>query len=203
MTLLEEARVAADTGASEAAKEADVVAAFDTFDPPEGFRAELIGGKIVLSPTSVGLHGGLLRRLTRLFLEERLPSGTEATTYPLTVWLPETPDGKEGYIPDLAVIDEDVMWDADHWKFTADVIHLVVEVVSSSSKQEDRIHKPCGYASGPVPLYLLIDPVAGETTLFSDPKDGEYRTRHTAPFGGKIPFPEPFDAVLDTSIFIR
>jgi len=50
---------------------------FDAFDPSEGFRAELIGGALVLSPTSPGFHHGLLRRLTRRFLECHLPDGTE------------------------------------------------------------------------------------------------------------------------------
>lgn len=184
----------------------DIEADFDSFDPPEGFRAELIGGAIVMSPTSVGLHHGLLRRLTREFLEARLPERTDWTTFPLTVRIPEGVDGDaEGYIPDLVVVDEEAMWDGEHWKFDPDVVHLVVEVVSrgSQSQRDDRFHKPIGYASAGVPLYLLIDPLRRQTTLFAKPDAKAYTSKNCVRFGDKIPFPEPFGGVLDTSIFIR
>jgi hypothetical protein len=53
-----------------------------------------------------------------------------------------------------------------------------------------------------VPLYLLIDPLLTEETLFSKPRGKQYRTKSTGQFGEKLPFPEPFGGVLDTSIFI-
>jgi Uma2 family endonuclease len=201
MTLMQEAPVAELSSRARP----DMADEFDAFDPPEGFRAELIGGALVLSPTSLGFHHGLLRRLTRQFLEPKLPDGTEVTTFPVTVWLPETPDGRSGYVPDLAVMNEEATWDTEHWKFPADVFHLVVEVVSANaqSQVDDRIRKPLGYASGPVPLYLLIDPLKSEVALYSEPKDGRYRTLTRVEYGDKIAFPEPFGGVLDTSIFLH
>ncbi len=199
MTLLiEEAAMVANT-------DADVQAVFDRIDPPEGVRAELIGGRIVMSPSPVGKHGGLLRRLDKRFLDVHKPQGTEVSSYPVTINLPHAPGGRESYVPDLVVVDEDVLWDAQDWKFPADVFHLVTEVVSAGrdSQRDDRLVKPLGYASGPVPLYLLVDPLLDEVTLFSRPKNGRYRSKNTASFGEKLTFPEPFDAILDTSIFLR
>ncbi|GAA4982954.1 Uma2 family endonuclease [Yinghuangia aomiensis] len=183
----------------------DMEAFFDSFDPPEGYRAELIGGAIVMSPTSVGLHHVLLHRLTKEFLEAHLPQGALSTAFPLTVWIPEGVDGDaEGYIPDLVVADEGAMLEPGRWKFDPDAVHLAVEVVSkgSQSQRDDRIHKPIGYAAAGVPLYLLIDPLRREVTLFAKPEDKAYLRKTSVAFGDKIPFPEPFDGVLDTSIFI-
>lgn len=202
MTLIQEAYVADPSSHVRPGVDEDE---FDAFDPPEGFRAELIGGALVLSPTSPGFHHGLLRRLTRRFLEPHLPDGTEVTTFPVTVWLPDTPDGRSGYVPDLAVMDEEATWDTHHRKFPADVFHLVVEVVSptAQSQVDDRVRKPLGYASGPVPLYLLIDPLRSEASLYANPEARQYRTLTRVKFGDKLPFPPPFDALLDTSVFIR
>jgi len=180
----------------------DVQAFFEAFDPPAGFRAELIEGAIVLSPTPVGRHGFILDQLYDCFLSTNRPEGTAVPRSPLTISLPDMPESSM-YIPDLAVVDEKVRDEDSTWKFPASVFHLVVEVVSRSNKSDDRLIKPKGYASGPVPLFLLIDPLAGQVTLYSEPRDREYRANITVPFGGKIPFPHPFSGVLDTSIFVR
>ncbi|HSA50516.1 MAG TPA: Uma2 family endonuclease, partial [Yinghuangia sp.] len=157
------------------------------------------------SPSAVGKHGGLLRRLDKRFLDLHKPDDTEVSTYPVTIDLPNAPGGKESYVPDLVVVDEEVLWDADDWRFPADVFHLVAEVVSAGrdGQRDDRYVKPLGYASGPVPLYLLIDPLREEVTLFVNPKNGKYRSKNTVSYGDKLTFPEPFDAILDTSIFVR
>lgn len=182
----------------------DVHAVYDSFDAPEGFRVELIDGRIIMSPPPVSGHSGMLHRLYEHFLRDNRPDGTVVNFSPIAIALPNTPN-KDHYIPDLCVVDEEVADDFDNWKQSADVFHLVVEVVSvgRDSQRDDRETKPLGYASGPVPLYLLLDPLRREATLFSEPSDGRYLARSTVAFGGKIPFPEPFGGVLDTSIFVH
>ncbi|MGW0659049.1 Uma2 family endonuclease [Streptodolium elevatio] len=199
MTLVaEEAAVAADTDM----ERPDMQAVFDSIDPPEGFRVELIGGAIVMSPTPVGSHGGLLQDLYEAFLRENRPQDTRVPFSPVTILLPNAPD-KESYVPDMCVIDRAAVDTHSEWKFPADVVHLVVEVVSAGreSQVNDRLVKPGGYASGPVPLYLLIDPLRREVTLFSDPKNNAYQTSTKVKYGDEISFPEPFKGVLDTAIF--
>ncbi|WP_406296367.1 Uma2 family endonuclease [Embleya sp. NBC_00888] len=180
-----------------------LAALFETLEAPDNVRVELIGGRIVPSPPPVAGHGGLLRRLCGRFLEPNMPEGKGVSLSPVTIVLPCS--DADAYVPDLAVLDEDTLWDFDDWKLSADVVHLVVEVVSAGreNRHDDREVKPLGYASGPIPLYLLIDPLRQEVTLFASPSDGKYQERHTVPFGGRIPVPNPFDAVLDTSIFFR
>lgn len=131
-----------------------------------------------------------------------MPEGADLAGSPVSIALPNSMGG-DCYVPDLCVYDIAVEDNGDEWKLPAAAFLLVAEVVSRSSQNHDRETKPQGYASGPIPLYLLIDPLRSEVTLFSDPANGRYQTVRRVDYGGKIPFPAPFDAVLDTSIFVR
>ncbi|NUP33716.1 MAG: Uma2 family endonuclease [Streptomycetaceae bacterium] len=201
MTLLSER--AATVESTRAARHPDVQAVYESLDPPEGFRVELIEGVIVMSPTPVPWHGQLLVDLYEEFLRSNLPPGTAVSFSPVTVDLPMI--GGDGYVPDLVVMDRAAMREKERWRVPAEAFPLVVEVVSANrvSRHNDRVVKPDGYASGPVPLYFLIDPMREEVCLFSQPIAGRYETATVVPFGGTIRFPEPFDAELDTSIFLR
>ncbi|WP_436774103.1 Uma2 family endonuclease [Yinghuangia sp. YIM S09857] len=200
MTLISEEAAVANADA----RTNDMQAVFDSYDPPEGVRVELIDGRIVVSPTPVPGHSGLLMKLYEQFLREHKPEGTDVSFSPVTIYLPDSPRG-DNYVPDLSVFDAKLSEDFDNWKVLPDAVHLVVEVVSAGrdSQRDDRTVKPRGYASGPIPLYLLIDPLQSEVTLFSEPENGRYRRQLKVPYGDNLPFPEPFDAVLDTSIFLR
>jgi hypothetical protein len=49
--------------------------------------------------------------------------------------------------------------------------------------------KASGYARGAVPVFLLIDPVEGTCTLFTEPKAGEYSVRQIVKFGEQLSIP--------------
>ncbi|UGQ09268.1 Uma2 family endonuclease [Yinghuangia sp. ASG 101] len=198
MTLVvEEAAVVADAGI----ERPDQRELFENTDPPEGQRVELIGGLIVMSPTPVGAHSGLLEDLYESFIRENRPEKTRVSFSPVTIQLPTAPN-KDCYVPDLCVLDKAAVDTHTDWKFGPDVVHLVVEVVSENSQKNDREVKPLGYASGHIPLYLLIDPLRSEVTLFADPVNCRYRSQTRVGYGTKISFPPPWNADLDTSIFI-
>ena len=56
---------------------------------------------------------------------------------------------------------------------------LAVEIISPSSAAQDRVTKRNLYARYGVPEYWLVDPEAETVTVFSDPRDGRYRTEPT------------------------
>jgi Uma2 family endonuclease len=87
------------------------------------------------------------------------------------------------------------------WDLLQTTVLLVAEVVSPSSRHDDREVKRDAYARGRAPLYLLIDPQQSErsVTLFSDPHPDGYRSRTRVPFGDQIGLPEPLRIVLDTA----
>jgi Uma2 family endonuclease len=84
----------------------------------------------------------------------------------------------------------------DKNEYYADGVLLVAEVVSPSSATDDRVAKKRIYAQGKVPLYLLID--VETVTLYSDPRDGSYRSESTVTLGEKLSLPDPFGIELDT-----
>lgn len=73
--------------------------------------------------------------------------------------------------------------------------------MTSGRADRDRHAKLHCYATGRIPLYLLVDRERGSVTLFSDPKGDDYRDAVTHPFGKGTPLQAPFSFDLDTSRF--
>jgi Uma2 family endonuclease len=164
---------------------------------PDKRRVELIGGRLIVSPTPVIWH-----ERACAWLDNQLRDAAEAKGWFIDrageIELPPTGDLIE---PDLMVLrDAESLPDLEHTR-PLDHVLLVAEVVSSSSIREDREVKPraCGLAG--VPLYLLVDRFTNPMTvsLFSGADDGGYATVETAQAGDKLRLPAPFDVTLDTA----
>ncbi|GAA3748761.1 Uma2 family endonuclease [Spinactinospora alkalitolerans] len=169
--------------------------AADQVEVPQGYRVEIIEGKILVSASPAGIHALLVRQV-RLQLERILPSGM-VTAENVTVALPVT---SQRYIPDLVVCPEELL-DTEEWTFPANEVLLALEVTSRWNADIDREVKPMGYAFDDVGHYLLVDRGNRSVTLFSEPEKDAYRRRMTVPFGEALPLPDPFDAALDTAGF--
>lgn len=167
----------------------------DKFESPEGHKAEVIGGNIIVSPSPSGRHGLIYDELHAQL--RRLLPGSLAVTTTVTLSMPAT---SERYIPDLLVISKHVL-NTDDWLFPASDAELVVEIVSPSNARHDRVTKVRGYAASGVPIYLLVDPLERSVTLFSEPAGDCYRQVHKVPFGSMVILPEPYAGKLDTSVF--
>ncbi|TVL90136.1 Uma2 family endonuclease [Streptomyces sp. LX-29] len=173
---------------------------YEHLDLPEGQRAELIGGEIVISPTPTSQHNWIFGRLMRMLIkatpDEWMITNTE------TVVLPAT---GERFIPDLLVCEAAALTDnRKEWQLPADDVLLACEITSPSTARRDRTSKLWGYAHSQVPVYLLVDPHdgGGSTTVYANPDGkGRFRDEKTVPFGERVPLPEPFGFELDTSLF--
>ena len=168
---------------------------------PDGMRAELIGGEIVISPTPANFHnwiyGRLQRRLNREVPEDWIITNTA------TVFLPAT---EERFIPDLLICESEALKSMEEWQVKADDVLLVAEITSPSTRARDLGDKVKGYAHSNVPIYLLIDPHddEGSTTVYSAPDGkGRYRDEHRAAFGEPVTLPEPLGLTLDTAGFLK
>ncbi|MEU2682853.1 Uma2 family endonuclease [Streptomyces hygroscopicus] len=168
---------------------------------PDGMRAELIGGEIVISPTPANFHnwiyGRLQRRLNREVPEDWIITNTA------TVFLPAT---EERFIPDLLICESEALKSMEEWQVQADDALLVAEITSPSTRARDLQAKVKGYAHSSVPVYLLIDPHdhEGSTTVYSAPDGkGRYRDEHRAAFGEPVTLPEPLGIELDTAGFLK
>ena len=175
---------------------------FLSLDTPEGIRAELVEGEIVVTPPTDGDHEDYLDLIddqVRAQSATRMQfAGGKGLKLPGLESQPA-----DHVIPDATIAPREkrIFRGTPPWMPAEGVgIAMVVEVTSSDPRK-DRIAKRCGYARAGIPLYLLVDRHKSTVTLFSDPKDGDYRGSHTTPFGKPLPLPAPFSFDLETTDF--
>ena len=185
---------------------------------PEGFRAEIIEGDIVVSPAARFNHNRIALRIA--YLVEKA-----ADADPNFPWLAVMGTGvgepsSRGWIPDVAVMPRSRADEAA----AADVVVLgppdmvmAIEITSPSNADHDREPGPqhrrkngnrittkwTDYASAGVEYYLLVDgdPRVLRATLYFDPNrdTSRYDSAIAWEFGELITLPEPFGLTIDTA----
>ena len=159
----------------------------DSLELPPGYKAELVGRQIIVTPPPTNEHQSYVAEVTHdLNVAGWHTSGTTGLITPL---------GR--FIPDLTVARKEFFraTPLDHWLNPSGVA-LVVEV-TSSNPEKDREDKRRGYAEAEIPLYLLIDRKAKETVLFSKPENGDYAVADRRPIDESVPLPDPFSFTLE------
>ncbi len=175
--------------------------AWETLDVPPGFRAEIIRGDIVLSPSPTSRHSQICSLLNRQLWRLAEERGWYLAS-DLGVRIAHT---GEVLIPDLMALPVMVFDEGEETSAVDSTeLLLAVEVTSDSTYMRDRETKLWSYARGLVPVYMMVDRHDREGTVrvFSEP-DGSGRYQHydTVAFGKPIRLPEPFDIEIDTSRF--
>ncbi|MFD8562852.1 Uma2 family endonuclease [Streptosporangium canum] len=173
---------------------------FAALPPIPGFRAEIIDGKLLMSPVGSPEHSWSATLLSYALLPTVLERNWRAHIGGVNVCI-EGP--RDSLVPDLALAPADCpRWGALEL-FSSGLI-MVTEVVSPGSTRVDRDDKPRIYAGGGVPIMLLVDPIATPptVTVLSAPEDGTYQHRSQVQMGKPIYLPAPVDFELDTSIFL-
>jgi hypothetical protein len=167
----------------------------EELETPDGYRAELIRGKIVVSPWLELRDMKPLRSLRRQ-LERHAPHGCNADVAPFLFSFRRF---KRAFGPALHVADESA-FEAEGRHADGAALSLVAELTSASTKDADWLDKLDTYGRV-VPVYLVLDMQVGEITAFWDPSPKGYRSRTTVTFGTSLHVPPPFDFDLDTSEF--
>lgn len=172
-------------------------------DVPEGWRAEIDEGHIVLVAPPHAHHNGIAAKVQRT-LYASLPEELEIYQ---TLGVHIAPLDKL-YVPDLVVMPAELIASADpdiSELLDASEALLIVEITSRGNARDDRTKKYRAYARGGVPMYLLIDRFdtrGAVATLFTEPnEDGTYKHSEAVPFGKPLPLPAPFDVTLLTGDF--
>lgn len=184
----------ADLAAAAAAELADLEQLWQSLDLP-GHRVELLGGRIVVSPSPSVAHADVITELIDQLADVKRHGLKRYTN--LTVHFPATRDRR---IPDLVVAPAEAP-QFDQNELLAPGIVLAAEVVSPSSRREDREDRPRAYAAAGIPLYVLIDQYSRPpmVTLFSSPSTDGYTAKQEATAGQPLHLPEPFGIDLDTA----
>ena len=164
---------------------------FLTMDFPEGFRAEYIGGDVILRPSASLTHN----RIIGMVAAQSPPGFWASPTQGVALEpLPDLPE------PDVVFVEEGAVAGNPSY-LPAAAVALVVEVVSPGNWRRDLHEKPVLYAKGGVPAYLIVDPRDGTLRLLSRPQGGAYQDSSAHRFGETVAL--PIGAVLDTSRFPR
>ncbi|MGI5352147.1 Uma2 family endonuclease [Streptomyces sp. CA-250714] len=181
-------------------QEEQLLESFLALDTPEGYRAELIEGEIVVTPPPDGDHEDYLSTLMMQVMEKSSTTMDFSGNKGLKL-------GRGGRCPKNYVIP-DGTWaprsrrlfrGAEPW-MPCDEVAMVAEVTSTRPERDRDAKRHC-YALAGVPLYLLIDRERGAVTLFSEPDGDDYQQVVTMPFGKEIEIPAPFSMTLETTDF--
>ncbi|MGW2417845.1 Uma2 family endonuclease [Streptomyces sp. NPDC001709] len=164
---------------------------------PEGFRVEIVGGNVFMTPQR-DTHWLIIRaflwaledrfgRRVRVFSDVRV----------------DFPGYQNGFCPDIAMFKDSAKKD-DNGRWRYQDVEFVAEVISEGTAANDYGPKKTAYAIAEVPLYVVADPYQGRCFVYTDPKDGDYENRTPVDFGTDIDLTGTvIDLILKTDGFPR
>ncbi|WP_155058998.1 Uma2 family endonuclease [Streptomyces blattellae] len=164
---------------------------------PEGFRVEIVGGNVYMTPQR-NTHWQVIRRILWA-LEDRF--GREVKVFS-DVRI-DFPGHENGFCPDVAMLKDSAKMDAaGHWRYQD--VQFVAEVISKGTAENDYVHKRLAYAEAEVPLYVIADPYQRRCHVYTNPKSGDYEDPQRVDFGTDIDLTGTvIDLVLKTDGFPR
>ncbi|GAB2956241.1 Uma2 family endonuclease [Streptomyces pseudoechinosporeus] len=170
----------------------------DELHVPDGYKAEIIKGNIVLSPWSKGYYTRVMNLVCNQ-LESHLPEGHVISQAPLLFVFPGV---GRAYGPDIHAAHEQTL-ETESNHLDGEGLSFVAELTSASTRDDDLTDKVEVYGKAGVPVYLVLDMQEEQTTVLWTPSAKGYEAHITVPFGEKLQIPAPFDCTLDTAGFQR
>jgi len=161
-----------------------------------GLRAQILGGKLVMSPTPRGKHAKVIYLLEET-IRPKLPPELVAVEMS-SIELPDDPD--EYVTPDLLVCPSEFL-ESDDWLLDPRDIEVAVEVISQSEKSREIRDKADWYAVAGVAVLLVIDPRKGTWALHTRPDNGAYRDVLPGKYGESLLLPDPLGFEVETDGF--
>ncbi|MFD7508263.1 Uma2 family endonuclease [Streptomyces sp. NPDC059853] len=166
----------------------------EEMEVPEGYRAEITGGKIIMSSWSQGYYLDIMESLADQ-LRPHLPAGHRVSVAPCLYIFPEM---SRAFGPDLHVADVQATRIRSP-RLPGHALSLVAELTSASTADVDRYDKVECYGVAGVPVYLLVDMQKGSLTVYTAPSAQGYQQQNTVLFGPTVALPAPFDCAIDTA----
>jgi Uma2 family endonuclease len=146
---------------------------------PEGFRVEIVGGNVFMTPQR-DTHWEIIREILWA-LEDRF--GRKVRVFS-DVRI-DFPGHENGFCPDVAMLKDSAKKDdKGHWRYQD--VEFVAEVISEGTAANDHGPKKTAYAVAEVPVYVIADPYQGRCYVYTEPKGGDYTIRTSVDFGTDI-----------------
>ncbi|MGW7360114.1 Uma2 family endonuclease [Streptomyces sp. NPDC054802] len=163
-----------------------------------GYRVEIIGGVLTVTPPPDPHHADVLTDLMVPFLAAGLHGKETRVQQGVGLWLP---DGPEDYvIPDLAVVDADF---GDHLiDFNCcdpAIFRLVLEVTSSNYRNDLR-NKVVAYAQAKIPVYVIVDRKHTRVHVLTTPLADGYDSHEVYAPGQQLALPESIGAEVTLDV---
>ncbi|MCZ7460382.1 Uma2 family endonuclease [Streptomyces sp. WMMC940] len=167
-----------------------------SMEVPDGYRAEIVRGNIVMSPWSRGFYLPVMESV----LDQLKPERPQGHIMSSTPFLFAFPGEERAYGPDIYAAAPSA-FRTDSRYVDGEALSFVCELTSSATRLVDWQDKVPVYGRAGVPVYLLLDMQEQTATVFWEPSAKGYLARRTAPFGEKPEIPDPFGCELDTGVF--
>ncbi|MFI7402803.1 Uma2 family endonuclease [Streptomyces sp. NPDC049541] len=163
-----------------------------------GYRVEIIGGHLLVTPSPDAPHARSLTKLMRPFIAAGLDDDETEVLQSVAIKLPT---GDEDYcIPDLVVVDADI---DDHFidnnAYDPVCFRLVLEVTSSNWR-DDLKTKVAAYAEAKVPVYLVVDRKHRRLHVLTDPTGSEYKSHRPYAPGETVTLPDTIGAKVTLDV---
>ncbi|MGW0282681.1 Uma2 family endonuclease [Streptomyces sp. NPDC003236] len=196
MTVLEDRIAMADADANTQRLD-DWFERLERMPVPEGFRVEVVGGNVFMTPQR-NAHWQIIRAFLWA-LDDRF--GRDVKVFS-DVRI-DFPGHENGFCPDVALLKDSAKPDdTGHWRYQD--VEFVAEVVSQGTAANDYGPKRTAYATAEVPVYVIADPYQGRCLIHTDPKDGDYAEPVRVDFGTDIDLTGTVvDLVVKTDAFPR
>jgi Uma2 family endonuclease len=160
-----------------------------------GYRPEIIGGQLTVTPPADGSHQDSIMSLALALAELH---GEETRIVPgIGMWLP---DGDDYIIPDLAVVDADFRDHVVAYNCHSPSVFRMVLEITSTNHTSDTVDKPVAYAGVGVPVYVIGDRKRREVVILTSPRNGEYRARVVYRPGESFWLPESIGAKVELDV---
>ncbi|MGW5095202.1 Uma2 family endonuclease [Streptomyces nodosus] len=163
-----------------------------------GYRVEIIGGNLLVTPAPDVPHARALTKLMRPFIEAGLDDGETEVLQGIGLWLPT--DTEDYAIPDLAVVDADI---EDHLvennAYDPVCFRLVLEVTSGNWKNDLRT-KVTAYAEARVPVYVVVDRRHQRLHVLTDPAGDTYENHRVHAPGEVVVLPDSIGAKVGLDV---
>ncbi|MFD5479578.1 Uma2 family endonuclease [Streptomyces hawaiiensis] len=163
-----------------------------------GYRVEIIGGHLLVTPSPDAPHARALTGLMIPFIAAGLHGGETETLQSVGLWLPT---GAEDYaIPDLVVVDADI---DDHFvennAYDPACFRLVLEV-TSGNWEDDLKTKVAAYAEAKVPVYVVVDRKHQRLHVLTDPVGSTYENHRPHAPGELVTLPDSIGAKVTLDV---